>query len=302
MSDYARVKEAIRFLQDNAACQPTLQDVADAVGQSPFHLQRVFRRWAGISPKRFLQFLTVEHAKERLRESASVLETTWDTGLSSPGRLHDLFVAAEAVTPGEYKRGGEGVRIRYGFHATSFGEALVGISERGICALQFCDEGGRDAARERLRSDWPGAELEESSESTTASAEQALSFLRDGGEPPLLHLRGTNFQLKVWRALLEVPAGAAVSYGSLARRVGGSPRAVGNAVGANRIALLIPCHRVLRGDGTMGGYRWGAERKAALVGWESARREASARERSSPKHQNSGKDSLSQLNTSYSSH
>lgn len=275
MRDYERVAEAIRFIRDHAEGQPELRDVADAVGLSPFHLQRLFRRWAGISPKRFLQYLTLRHARKLLRDSATVLETTWETGLSSPGRLHDLFVAAEAVTPGEFKRGGAGLSVAFGFHDSPFGRCLVATTERGVCALEFVDDTD-DEARERLRTDWPGAELTEDHGETEAVAGEIFSFLRGEGRAPGLDVRGTNFQLQVWRALLRVPLGAAVDYAAVASAVDSSPRAVGGALAANRIALLIPCHRVLRGDGDLGGYRWGRSRKAALLGWESARRAGAA--------------------------
>lgn len=274
MNDYARVKEAIHFIRDNAPSQPSLQDVADYLGLSPYHVQRIFRRWAGISPKRFLQYLTLEHAKRLLRDSASVLEATWDTGLSSPGRLHDLFVAAEAVTPGEFKDRGRGVQVSYGFHETPFGPCLLAATERGICALDFLDATGQEGALTRLSADWPAAQRALAPAVTGPLARRAFALARDDDRRLRLHLRGTNTQLRVWRALLALPAGTAVSYGELARRAGaGGPRAVGRAVGTNRIAALIPCHRVLRADGGLGGYRWGQERKAALLAWESARGE-----------------------------
>lgn len=283
-SDYARVKEAIHFIRDNAAAQPTLEDVADYLGLSRFHSQRLFRRWAGITPKRFLQCLTVEHAKTLLRESASVLEATWDTGLSSPGRLHDLFVSTEAVTPGEFKTGGQQVTVRYGLHETPFGRCLLAATERGICALDFLDGGADDngggdndcgeiRAVDRLRSDWPAARLVEDPAQTAPLVAAAFEAVRKGGARPPLHVRGTNFQIRVWQALLRIPAGAAVPYGRLAASVeGGGPRSVGQALGANRVAGLIPCHRVLRATGALGGYRWGAERKVALLAWESSTR------------------------------
>lgn len=272
-SDYARVKEAIHFIRDHAAAQPTLEDLADYLGLSRFHAQRLFRRWAGTTPKRFLQSLTVEHAKELLRRSASVLEATWDTGLSSPGRLHDLFVVTEAVTPGEFKSGGEELTIRYGLHDTPFGRCLLAATERGVCALEFVgggDEGETEAVK-ALRAGWPAARVVEDSGHTAPLVERAFEFTRTGGSRPPLHVRGSNFQIRVWKALLQVPPGSAVHYGQLARMIqGGGPRAVGRALSANPVACLIPCHRVLRATGAVGGYRWGEERKTAILAWESA--------------------------------
>lgn len=275
-SDYARVAEAIHFIHDNAAAQPTLEDVADHLGLSRFHAHRLFRRWAGITPKRFLQCLTVEHAKDLLRDSASVLEATWDAGLSSPGRLHDLFVATDGVSPGEFKSGGEDITIRHGAHPTPFGACLLAASERGVCALDFLGADGESGALARLREDWPAARLVESPDDTGPLVSRAFAFARHGGARPPLHVRGTNFQVRVWQALLRIPPGAAVHYGQLARLAGGGgPRAVGRALAGNRIACLIPCHRVLRATGAVGGYRWGPERKAALLAWESAAAEGS---------------------------
>lgn len=277
-ADYARVERAIRFLGENAGRRPSLAEVARSAGLSPAHFQRLFRRWAGISPKRFLQFLAKEHAVEVLRRSSTVLDASWDAGLSGPGRLHDLLVNAEAATPGEVASGGRGVAVAWGFHPSPFGECLLGVTARGICHLSFVGSGGRRAALAELRRRWPRADLREDRPLAARTAERVFSaMLRPGLR---LHLAGTNFQLKVWEALLRIPPGAATTYGEVARRIGrpAAARAVAGAVGANPVAWLIPCHRVLRSVGTLGGYRWGVERKRAMLGWEAARGDPARRE------------------------
>ncbi|MCX7031502.1 MAG: bifunctional helix-turn-helix domain-containing protein/methylated-DNA--[protein]-cysteine S-methyltransferase [Spirochaetes bacterium] len=270
-ADYARVERAIRFLGEQAEHRPSLAEVARSAGLSPAHFQRLFTRWAGISPKRFLQFLAKEYAVEQLRRSVTVLDAAWDAGLSGPGRLHDLLVSAEAATPGEVASGGRGVSIAWGFHPTPFGECLLGITARGICHLSFVGAGGRAAALAGLRRRWPRATLREDHAIAARMVERM--FAGTGGGKLGLHLAGTNFQLKVWEALLRIPPGAATTYGDVARRIGrpGAARAVAGAVGANPVAWIIPCHRVLRSIGTLGGYRWGLERKQAMLGWEAAR-------------------------------
>ncbi len=270
--DYVRVESAIRFLEESAATQPSLAEVAEHVGLSESHFQRLFRRWAGVSPKRFLQFLTVGSAKILLRDSASVLDTAFEVGLSGPGRLHDLFVAVEAVSPGEYKSFGRGLEIRHGFHETPFGEALAATSARGLLALHFVGAEGRDAELAALTKEWSEAVFAEDA-AASASAVEAIFGGRTERCELRAVLRGTRFQIKVWEALLRIPAGALVSYGDVARAVGapGASRAVGQAVGNNALAYLIPCHRVLRASGQLGGYRWGETRKRAIVAWEAAR-------------------------------
>lgn len=273
VSDYERIAQAIQFIEANHRRQPSLDEVAKSVYLSEFHFQRLFRRWVGISPKRFLQFLTIEHAKRRLDESRSVLDATYDAGLSSPGRLHDLFVTLEAVTPGEYKRRGEGLRIRYGVHDTPFGRALLAATGRGLCALAFADEGGEGAAIDELRERWGRADLDEDPRDTAELARRIFSpAARDDRPIPLL-VQGTNHQVRVWEALLRVPSGALVSYEQLAAAAGrpDAVRAVAGAVARNQIAYVIPCHRVIRKVGAFGGYRWGMERKRAMVAWEAAR-------------------------------
>ncbi len=270
-ADYARVERAIAFLARNADRRPSLAEIARGAGLSPAHFQRLFTRWAGISPKRFLLFLTKEHALSLLRRSTTVLDAAFDAGLSGPGRLHDLLVSAEAATPGEVASGGKGIAITWGFAPTPFGECLLGLTDRGICHLAFVGSGGRPAALGGLRRRWPRATLREDSILAGRTASRAFSGARRGR--PGLHLAGTNFQLKVWEALLRVPAGAATTYAEVARRIGRptAARAVAGAVAANPVAWIIPCHRVLRSFGGLGGYRWGLERKQAMLGWEAAR-------------------------------
>ena len=282
--DYARVERAIRFVDANRNRQPDLTRIAESVHLSEYHFQRLFQRWAGISPKRFLQFLTKEDAKRRLRESASVLEAALESGLSGSGRLHELLVECEAVTPGEVRRGGEGLEIRYGFHPSPFGECLLASTPRGICALRFVEEVGparRACELKALAGEWPKARWIPDPDRTGALAGRAFTGLlphrreragQDDG-PVRLHLRGTNFQVKVWEALLAVPEASVTTYSALARAIGhpGAARAVGSAAGRNSIALLIPCHRVLRSVGDIAGYRWGGPRKQAILAWEAAR-------------------------------
>lgn len=271
--DYARIARVIEFLRTGAPAQPDLATIATAAGLSPFHLQRLFTRWTGLSPKQFLQTLAAGHAKTRLRASADVLSASWDAGLSGPGRLHDLFVTLEAVTPGEFKRQGAGVRMGYGFHPTPFGECFIATTVRGVCGLEFVAGRARGEILDRFRAQWPGAELAESAAATAGVVRRIFGGRAGRGELLRVLVRGTNFQVQVWRALLRVPPGAVTSYGAVARAVGRpkAVRAVGTAVGANPVAFLIPCHRVLRGDGALGGYRWGETRKAACLLWEEPR-------------------------------
>jgi AraC family transcriptional regulator, regulatory protein of adaptative response / methylated-DNA-[protein]-cysteine methyltransferase len=270
-ADYVRVERAIRFLAGSVERRPSLAEVARSTGLSPAHFQRLFTRWAGISPKRFLLFLTKEHAMGVLRSSATVLDAAFDAGLSGPGRLHDLLVTFEAATPGEVARGGLGVEVAWGFAPTPFGECLLAVTTRGICHLSFVGPGGRAAAVADLRRRWPRAALREDRPLAERTAARAFAGAAHGR--PGLHLAGTNFQLKVWEALLRVPSGAATTYADVARRIGRptAVRAVAGAVAANPVAWLIPCHRVLRSYGGLGGYRWGVARKQAMLGWESAR-------------------------------
>lgn len=266
--DYQRIAGAIRFIRERADAQPSLEEVAEQLQLSPYHFQRLFKRWAGVSPKRFLQHLTAQHARNLLRQSRTVLETSFEVGLSGPGRLHDLLIAVEAATPGEIRSGGAELEIRYGLHPTPFGDCLLAITTRGICRLEFVDGNG-DAALGRLQAAWPEACIARDQPATGIYIRQIFGPAAGPGQLTLL-LRGTNFQLQVWQALLRIPEGAVTSYGDLAARLGapGSSRAVGTAIGRNPIGYLIPCHRVLRGDGGLGGYRWGTERKLAILGRE----------------------------------
>lgn len=274
-SDYDLIEKAIRYLEANFQAQPTLEELATHLHVSPYHLQRTFRRWAGISPKRFLQFLTVAYAKQLLAESRSVLETTCEAGLSSPSRLHDLFVTLEAVTPGEFKAQGAGMGLACGFHDSPFGECMIAASERGIAALSFVADGDRDGALTAVHSQWPGAEWYEDETVTGPLVKRIFPTETGNGRNQLtLFVRGSNFQVKVWEALLRIPSGYACTYQDIARQIGKpkASQAVGNAVGANSIAYLIPCHRVIRKSGVLGDYRWQPARKKAMLGWEAAQR------------------------------
>lgn len=274
--DYKRIAAAIHYLERHRAEQPTLEDLAAYLHLSPYHVQRLFKRWAGISPKRFLQFLTLEHARELLTSSHSLLETTYATGLSSPSRLHDLFVTLTAVSPAEFRNGGEGITISYGFHPCPFGECLLAQTERGVCGLHFVTAADRTAALAELRTHWPNAKLVEDTAGTAPTA--AIIFPpnpRHGRRELNLHIRGTNFQLKVWEALLRIPPAAVCTYGDIAEAIGqpSAARAVGTAIGRNPIGYIIPCHRVIRQSGLMDNYRWGGVRKKAILGWEAAHAE-----------------------------
>lgn len=268
--DYLRIEQAILYLEQHYKEQPNLEEVAANIGLSEYHFQRLFTRWAGVSPKRFLQFLTKEGAKELLDKSENLLDTTNEVGLSSLGRLHDLFVTTEAVSPGEYKSRGEGVTIRYGLHASPFGKCLIAVTERGICHLGFVQTSEGDAI-DNFVAEWKNARMIEDHR-TTAPLIEPIFNLDYHGKPLNIHLRGTNFQLKVWEALLQIPAGAVTTYEGLAERIGQptASRAVGTAVGHNPIAVLIPCHRVIRKVGEFGNYRYGASRKKALLAREYA--------------------------------
>ena len=274
--DYQRIEQAIIFLEKNFHHQPTLKEIADSVYVSEYHFQRLFSSWVGISPKRFLQYLTKEYAKRLLKESRNVLDVSFETGLSSPGRLHDLFVNCEAVTPGEFKDQGEGLRIEYGIHPTPFGDILLATTARGICWLSFVKKEGPEQEIQNLQKSWPEGELCENASETKKLANRVFAISYNGSSKPQsfnLFLKGTNFQIKVWEALLKIPAGQVVSYEDVAAYIG-KPKAVhavANAVGSNPIPFIIPCHRVIRKIGEFGGYAGGTARKKALLGWEAAR-------------------------------
>jgi len=269
---YTIVAQAIEYIRANARQQPSLADIATSVNLSEYHLQRVFTEWAGISPKRFLQYLTKEHAKHALQESMDVLSAALESGLSSPGRLHELMISCEAMSPGEIKTRGRGVNVKYGISNTPFGAALIGWTPRGICNLAFCEDDGKNEKKELL-SQWSAASLLRDDEEATKLSERIFPSEPKQGKLHLV-LRGTNFQIKVWEALLNVGTSQLITYGTLAQ-FAGSPnaqRAVGSALAANKIGFLIPCHRVIRESGDVGVYRWGSERKIAIQAWEAARK------------------------------
>jgi AraC family transcriptional regulator of adaptative response/methylated-DNA-[protein]-cysteine methyltransferase len=271
-TDYGKVEKAIYYIEEHADQQPGLEEVSAHVGLSPYHFQRIFKKWTGVSPKRFLQFLTVENAKQLLDQSASVLETSYDVGLSGSGRLHDLFVSVEAVTPGQFKSGGSGVKLEYGFHQTPFGRAVIAMAKDGLTDLKFVDEEDESKAVHELEKKWPAADITENRSATGKIARWIFGGLERSaeGSPIKLWLRGTNFQIKVWQALLRIPEGTIVSYSDVARSIGRpeAVRAAANAVGSNPIAWLIPCHRVLRSSGAIGGYGGGIARKKIMLARE----------------------------------
>ena len=271
-SDYARIGRAIDYLNAHYLDQPGIDAVARHVGLSPYHFQRLFRRWAGISPKRFVQYLTLAHAKRALADSQSVLEAGFEAGLSGPGRLHDLFVTCEAMTPGEYKAHAAGLVVRYGVHPSPFGPCLVMATERGVCGIAFVAAEAVAPALAELAAGWSQARLVEDRDVAAAFVTRAFAPAPDGRPIPL-SVQGTNFQIRVWEALLRIPPGHVVSYHALARHLGKptAARAVAGAVAANPVSFLIPCHRVIRQSGVVSGYRWGRVRKQAMLGWEAAR-------------------------------
>ena len=269
---FTLITKAIEYLETRRSTQPSLEEIATHLETSPSHLQRLFTEWAGVSPKKFLQCLTLEHAKELLiKGQASLLDTALKSGLSGPGRLHDLFVTIEGMTPGEYKQGGAGLTINYSFHESLFGTVLLASTTKGLCYLAFADN--RSSTLQELRDLFPNAKLQETFD---IIQKEALTFFRrDWSDLPKLklHLKGTPFQLKVWAALLRIPSGRLCTYGTIASKIDhpNAYRAVGTAVGQNPISFLIPCHRIIQTSGVLGNYHWGKDRKAAMIGWESAR-------------------------------
>lgn len=265
-ADYERMADAIAWIDSNYRDQPSTGDIAAAVGLSSAHFSRLFRRWAGLTPGRYVQHRTINDARSRLDKRASVLDAALDSGLSGPGRLHDLFVRIEAMSPGEYKSGGAGLELRVGFGSTPFGEAMLVRSARGIVELTFLQNENRKNFREQLATRWPHATLVDD-----PTAGDVLGRIFSGDDEVwVLNPAGTNFQLQVWRALLKIPAASASFYGAIAADIGraSASRAVGTAIGSNAIAWLIPCHRVLQKSGSLGGYKWGIERKATMLQWE----------------------------------
>lgn len=270
MNDFDRIATVIRYLDEKHSEQPSLNELAAAVDLSEFYFHRLFQRWAGVTPKDFLQSLTVEHAKRRLRESASVLDAALESGLSGPGRLHDLLVTIEAASPGEFKSGGRGMKIEWGYAESPFGMCSIGWNARGICHLAFRESEGSTTAPAELRENWSHAELRQNDRKARLLAKTIFNRESKSNAPLKAFVRATPFQLKVWRALLRIPEGCVASYGGIADAIGDpkSARAVGTACGSNCIAYLIPCHRVIRETGIVRGYRWGDTRKRALLAWE----------------------------------
>ena len=272
MNDYERVATVIRFLDRHHIEQPDLNELAAAARLSPFHFHRLFSTWAGVTPKDFLQCLTLEHVKKLLGDGNNVFDAELNAGLSGPGRLHDLCVTLEAASPGEMKNGGADLQIDYGFAETPFGEALIAETKRGICHLSFVQEQGRNAVRDLLVDQWPNAKLNRADQCAAELSNQIFARpVQDQSRPRLrAFVRGTPFQLRVWRALLNVPSGSLTTYGriSAAIKQPAAARAVGSAVGANPICFVIPCHRVIRETGALGNYGGGRIRKRAIVGWE----------------------------------
>lgn len=271
--DYARIAAAINFIKDHLQDQPSLDEIATAVELSPFHFQKLFTEWAGVSPKKFMQYLTLEYAKSLLRNAdATLLDTAHATGLSGTSRLHDLFISLEGMTPGEFKNGGTGLQINYHFAESPFGQLIVASTHKGICHLFFVTD--KQQAIDNLIARFPKASFK----NTTDKLQQdALSFFQKDWHQPdkiKLHLSGSPFQLKVWESLLKVPMGALVTYGTIAKNIDkpSATRAVGTAIGSNPIAFLIPCHRVIQNTGRLGGYMWGETRKSAIIGWEAAQK------------------------------
>lgn len=273
--DYKRIAAAIGFLKENFKEQPKLDEAAGYVHMSPFHFQRMFQQWAGVTPKQFLQYLSVEHAKDILKATgASLADTAFETGLSGTGRLHDLFIKVEGMTPGEYKNGGASLHINYSFADSPFGDIIVAATDKGICHMAFVDE-GKEKALAQLMVIFPNAVYHRIVDRVQQNALFVFSQDWSKLDEIKLHLKGTDFQIKVWETLLRVPSGGLTTYTELADKAGykGASRAVGTAVGKNPVAFLIPCHRVIKATGDIGQYHWGSLRKNAIIGWEAAHRE-----------------------------
>lgn len=272
MVHYNRIKTAIEYIHKNFTAQPTLEEIAEQVHMSPFHFQRLFTDWAGVSPKKFLQYISIEHAKQVLKtNTATLAEAAFETGLSGTGRLHDLFISIEGMTPGEFKNGGENLRINYSFAESPFGEILVASTARGICFLAFADD--REKVFRQLVAHFPKAMLTQMVDMHQQNALYIFTHDWSKLDQVKLHLKGSEFQLKVWQALLKIPFGALSTYGSVADKIEkpNASRAVGTAIGSNPVAYLIPCHRVIQSSGLVGGYMWGPVRKSAIIGWEASK-------------------------------
>ncbi|GIQ75995.1 transcriptional regulator [Bradyrhizobium sp. RD5-C2] len=271
LRDYDSVRRAIAFISEHWRTQPTIEAMADAAAVTPDELHHLFRRWAGLTPKAFMQALTLDHAKNLLRDSASVLDAALDSGLSGPGRLHDLFVTHEAMSPGEWKTGGGGMTLRFGFHPSPFGTAIVIATDRGLAGLAFADPGDEQTAFADMKRRWPNATFVEDTDGTTALAQRVFDTKLWRADQPLrVVLIGTDFEVRVWETLLKVPMGRAVSYSDIATKISNpkASRAVGAAVGRNPVSFVVPCHRALGKSGALTGYHWGITRKQAMLGWE----------------------------------
>jgi AraC family transcriptional regulator, regulatory protein of adaptative response / methylated-DNA-[protein]-cysteine methyltransferase len=271
LRDYDSVRRAIGFISEHWRAQPTIESMADAAGVTPDELHHLFRRWAGLTPKAFMQALTLDHAKGLLRDSASVLDAALDSGLSGPGRLHDLFVTHEAMSPGEWKTGGVGMTLRFGFHPSPFGTAIVIASGRGLAGLAFADPGEEQASLADMQRRWPRATYLEDRAGTSALAQRIFDTKLWRADQPLrVVLIGTDFEVRVWETLLKIPMGRAVSYSDIATKISRpkASRAVGAAVGKNPVSFVVPCHRALGKSGALTGYHWGITRKQAMLGWE----------------------------------
>jgi len=272
--NFNRIAEAIKYIQDNFKKQPGLEEIAEKVNLSPFHFQRLFSEWAGTSPKRFLQYISIGYAKKLLKEDqASLFETALETGLSGTSRLHDLFVNIEGMTPGEYKNGGENLKINYSFAESPFGNIIVASTQKGICHIAFADN--ESAALENLQKQFPLAGYKKMLDMEQQNALYIFNHDWSKLNQIKLHLKGTDFQLKVWETLLKIPMGKLSTYGGIAKQLQNpnASRAVGTAIGDNPVAFLIPCHRVIQSSGALGGYHWGNTRKSAIIGWEAAKLE-----------------------------
>lgn len=273
-TDYETVQRAIAYVTENYRNQPEVEAIAHAVGSDPRTLNELFRRWCGLSPKAFLQSVTLDHARRVLRDSPNILDASYELGLSGPGRLHDLFVVHEAMSPGEWKTGGAGLTVYYGFHPSPFGSALVMATERGVCGLAFSDIGGEREALDDMRGRWPNARYAEDSARTVAHAQRIFdSDLWKPNTPLRVVLIGTDFEIRVWETLLTIPLGRATTYSDIAKKIKKpkASRAVGAAVGKNPLSFVVPCHRVVGKSGALTGYHWGLTRKRAMLGWEAAR-------------------------------
>lgn len=275
--DYKRIENAIHFIEDNFKSQPTLDEIAKSVHLSKFHFNRIFKRWAGIGPVQFLHFITLDYTKQKMANSKSLLDASLDAGLSGPSRLHDLFVTFDAMTPGDFKKQGDGLKIKYCFCGSPFGQCLIATTERGVCHFGFLQKNDRSDALSQLYEAWPGAMFYENSEPIEPLLNRIFNLDQvDDARPFNILVKGTNFQINVWKALLQIPSGNVVSYQDIAAYIGRPKafRAVASAIAINPIAYLIPCHRVIAKSGKIHQYRWGSSRKKAIVGWEAVKKVA----------------------------